>query len=165
MQLHIHNGPFVAPTSRQTVERDAEKDHGPRDERAIVHVGRTERQRRGPKAEEGQHDQVDAGADVDGDAESARDPPGAPRVRVRGVGVAVRDVASEAATEQEGARDQVGGVEALQDEGDDVVEGGGAADVDHAQESGEARHDHDGDQGDRGPSADLYPPKKKEKKV
>ena len=69
--------------------------------------------------------------------------------------VGVPDVASNAVPEQEGFGEHVGGVEAADAEGNDVVEGGCGADVDEADGARNARHDHDCVHGDGGVGLDL----------
>ena len=77
-------------------------------------------------------------------------------IRLAGiVGSGVTDRARAAAPEEEGFGDDVGGVEAADAEGDDVVEGGGGADVDEADEAGDEGGDEDGEEGDGGFGLDL----------
>ena len=68
----------------------------------------------------------------------------------------VPHVAADAVPEEEGFGEDVGCVEAADAEGDDVVEGGGGADVDEADGAGDAGHDHDCIQGDGGIGLDLF---------
>ena len=68
----------------------------------------------------------------------------------------VQDVASDAVPEQEGFGEHVGCVETAHAEGNDVVEGGGGANVYEADGAGDAGHDHDGVHGDGGVGLDLF---------
>lgn len=74
----------------------------------------------------------------------------------RGDGRGIRgDCAGEPPVEQQGAGEEVGGVEAVDGEGDDVVEGDGGADVDEGEEAGDDYCDEDGGEGDGGAGFDL----------
>ncbi len=66
------------------------------------------------------------------------------------------DLARAPAPEEQGLGDDVGGVEAADAEGDDVVEGGGGADVDEADEAGDEGGDEDGEEGDGGFGLHLF---------
>ena len=66
------------------------------------------------------------------------------------------DAIRAAAPEEEGFRDDVGRVEAADAEGDDVVEGGGGADVDEADGAGDEGGDEDGEEGDGVFGLDLW---------
>lgn len=68
----------------------------------------------------------------------------------------VKDGAAEAVVEEQGLGEDVRGVEAADAEGDDVVEGGGGADVDEADGAGDGGHDGDCVHGDRAIGLDLY---------
>lgn len=69
--------------------------------------------------------------------------------------VAGSDAAGDAAVEEETLGDDVGGVEGADAEGNDVVEGGGGAEVDEADEAGDAGGDDDGVDGDGAADLDL----------
>lgn len=60
------------------------------------------------------------------------------------------DGAVEAALQEQGAGEEVGCVEAVDGEADDLVEGGRGADVDEGEEDGDDDGGDDGDQRDRG---------------
>ena len=68
----------------------------------------------------------------------------------------VADGAADAVIEEEGFGEDVGGVKGADADGDDVVEGGGGADVDEANSAGDARHDHGCAEGDSGVGLDLW---------
>ena len=65
------------------------------------------------------------------------------------------DVAADAAPEEEGLGDSVGGVEGRDADGEDDVEGGGGAEVDDADEAGDDGDDVDGVEGDGCVGVDL----------
>lgn len=58
--------------------------------------------------------------------------------------------ATNAVVEEEGFGKDVGGVQRADAEGDDGIEGGGGADVDEADKTGDKGHDEDGVKWDRG---------------
>ena len=94
------------------------------------------------------------------DPNNSRKPKRSPNKLVSLAGI-VRDVARFAdgtgtsAPEQEAFGDDVGGVEAADAEGDDVVKCGGGADVDEADEAGDDGCYHDGEERDCGAGLDL----------
>ena len=61
----------------------------------------------------------------------------------------------EASPEEKAVADEVGGVEAVDRERDDVVEGDGRAEADEAEEDGGRRREGDGGEGERGSRVDL----------
>jgi hypothetical protein len=67
----------------------------------------------------------------------------------------VVEVAAEAAPEEQADGEEVGEVEAFEDEGDCAVEGGAVADVDEGEEGGEDGDDEDGYLGDGAALVDL----------
>ena len=67
----------------------------------------------------------------------------------------VTNVASNAAIQQQTASHEVRGVKPFEHQGDHVVEGGRAPDIDQAQERCEYCHDRNGHQGDCGPGINL----------
>lgn len=127
---------------------------------------RTHRRRHRPKAKEENNHPKHHGERIHRNAKNARKPKRAPNQLIGFVASivvvvcvdfrrGVADGACAAAPEKEGFSDDVGGVEGADAEGDDVVEGGGGADVDEADEAGDEGGDEDGEEGDRGVGLDL----------
>ena len=167
------------PLAPDVVINDAERNRRRRHQDAVVHVLRRHGRQRRPEAPEQDEENVDARVGVVDDAPDAGQVPGAPdelglghfargirggecgdefrdRFAVFGAVGCVRvDLAGCASPEEEGAGDEVGGVEAGGGEGDEVFEGGGGADVDEGEEGGDDGDDGDGDYWDRGAGFDL----------
>ena len=114
----------------------------------------------GPKAEEENNNPKHHRERIDQDPKDTRKPKRSPNKLVGLAGI-VRDVARFAdgtrasAPEQEAFGDDIGGVEAADAQGDDVVKGGGGADIDEADEAGDDGCYHDGEEGDCGFGLDL----------
>lgn len=161
MELHFHNRASVDLARPRDVVRHAAYDNRARDKRTVIHIGRRDRKHRRPETEEGQNDEIDASANIVENANSTRNAPWSPRVRLQTRGTTnvtirvVTNVASNAAIQEQAAGHEVRGVKPLEDQGDYVVESGRAPDIDQAQERCEYCHDRNGHQGDRGPGINL----------
>ena len=122
-------------------------------------LGRNGRSDR-PKAKEENDDPKRHRERIHQDPKDTRKPKRAPKKLVGLAGI-VGDVARFAngtrapAPEEEAFGDDVGGVEAADAEGDDVVEGGGGANVDEADEARDDGCDHDGEERDCRSGLDL----------
>jgi len=164
IRIHLHNRPLILLPCPQDIIQHRKKHDRPRHQDAKIHIHRLHRRRHGPEAEEEDDAAEGERVQVDRDAEDAGQVKGAPDELarfasgvveggfVRGAGA---NAAGEAAVEQEGFGDDVGCVEAADGEGDDVVEGGGGAEVDEADEAGDAGGDDDGVDGDGAAGLDL----------
>lgn len=155
--LHLHHRPGIKLPGPEHIIQHAETQHEPRNQHAIIHRRGRRWRGGGPETEEEEDEEVDACEGVVCDAEGAGDVPGTPGyVRRGGEGGMGIDIdiglsgglvmvvgggggmygAGDAAVEEEGADEEVGGVEGADDEGDDVVEGSGGADVYEDEEAG-----------------------------
>ena len=114
----------------------------------------------GEEAEDEDDDAITDTEGVEKDAPHTGDVKGAPDEFVgvpRGAGhlIGVPDRSSDPVPEQEGLGQDVGGVEAADADGDDVVEGGCGTDVYEADGAGNASHDYNCVQWNRRALLDL----------
>ena len=157
---HLHNRPLIHLPRPHDVIEHRKQDHRPSHQHAEIHRLGLHRRGHGPEAEEENDDPKRDREHIDQDAEDAREVKRPPHQLV-GLAAVIRDVgrfpdrARAPAPKEEALGDEVRGVEAADAEGDDVVEGGGGAEVDEADEAGDEGCDYDGEQGDRGLGLDL----------
>ena len=156
---HLHHRPLIHPPRPNHIIKHRKQHHPPRHQHAEIHTLRLHRRRNRPKAKEENNNPKRHRERIHQDAHEPRQPKRSPDELVGLAGIIVRgaeDGARAAAPEQQALGDDVGGVEAADAEGDDVVEGGRGADVDKADEAGDDGRDHDGQERDRGAGLDLY---------
>ena len=157
---HLHNRPLIHLPRPHDIIQHRKQNDGPRHQHAEIHSLGLHRRGHGPEAEKENDDPKCDRERIDQDAKDARKMKRPPHELVSRAAI-VRDVrrvpdcARAPAPKEEALGDEVGGVEAADAEGDDVVEGGGGAEVDEADEAGDEGCDDDGEQGDGGFGLDL----------
>lgn len=162
---NLDNRPMVLKSPPNVVVRNTENQNNPDDQHTVIHRRRRRRRARRPEAEEHNHNQVHASEGVDRRSEPPADSPRAPdqltglkvdgRRVVRVVAGGFADGASAPPPEKERAGGKVGGVEAGDGEGENVVEDHRGAEIDQGQEAGDNGRDRDGVEGDRCSWVDL----------
>lgn len=164
--LHLHHGALIMLPRDDHIIRRTHQHDGPQDQTTVIHIQGRDCARGGPETKEADHHQIDRREDVVGDAEPGVQPPGAPdevdaghghgpAVAVVVFGSRLANVPFEAAVEEEGDGDEVGDVEGFEGEGEQVLEGGGGADVDETEEGAGDDGGGYGAHGDAGAAVDL----------
>lgn len=160
--LDLNNGSVVLLSRPNGVVQESEDDHATRDGRSPVHGGGSYLSSGREEGEDGNDDEVDAGEDVVGDAQSALDVPRAPDElsaasvgqgrKLGGAGHA--EARGATAVEQQGGAKQVRAVKARDGERQDSVQGGVGTNVDEAEEDGDDGGDENGVEGNAGAAVD-----------
>ena len=157
---HLHNRALIHLPRPHHIVKHRKQNHTPCHQHAKIHTLRRNGRSNRPKAEEENDNPKHHREHIHQDPEDTWKPKRSPKKLVSLAGI-VRDVARFAdgtrasAPEEEAFGDDVGGVEAADAEGDDVVEGGGRADVDKADEAGDDGCYHDGEKRNCGFGLDL----------
>ena len=110
----------------------AEKDHTSRDHNTVIHCHWCHGRRTREETEDDKNDHIANSKDVVHDAPRPWDVPRSPSQVLQTIdSVAIAhlawrvDIAPEASPKKQAARDEVGSVECCEDQGDDILEGGG----------------------------------------
>ena len=147
LHFTLHHRADIYRASIQCVIDHAEHQNRARHQNTVVHGRSGHWSRRGPEAEEQDHGRVDASYCVDRDAQNARGSERAPREldmarSVHAFGARF-DEAGAAPPEKKRAGEEVSRVEAVDGEGDDIVESDRGAYVDEPEEAGDRRGQDD----------------------
>ena len=146
IRRNLHHRTRIHLPRIKIIIRHRKNHHRPRHQTAEIHVRRVRIDHLRKEAEN-KHD--DAVADAEAIQKNAPDSGHVEGTPDEFVGVpgcvghlgGVPDGAAEAVPEEEGFGEDVGGVEGADADGEDVVEGGGGADVYEADGAGDAGHD------------------------
>ena len=169
MRINLNNGASVTLPRERNIIHDRKHAHASRNHNGPVHhLGRGV-DLRGPEAEEDDEQQVADSHSIISNAQRSLEPPRAPcqtavvrlAVVVGGLvedgelGVWAVEVAAHAAPEEEADCEEVGYVEAFEDEGDGAVKRGAVADVDEGEKGSADGDDQDRDHRDGRAFVDL----------
>ncbi len=150
---HLHHRPLIHLPRPHHIIKHRKKHHAPRHQDTKIHMRGRHRRRDRPKAKKENNNPKHHRKRIHPHPHQPRKPKRAPNQLIR-LAAIIRDVRRLAnltrapAPEEQGFGNDVGSVEAADAEGNDVVEGGGGADVDEADEAGDEGGDEDGEEGD-----------------
>ena len=138
---NFHYRSFILSSAAGIVIRHTEDDDRTQYQRAIIHALPIDRLVRWPKCEKPRQQQVCTREYIDRYPKGTRKMPGSPSQSCAtgvcegggGVGMSMVDAAGATSIEEEEQGDEVGGVEAGDTNGEDVVEGDGGAEVDEGK--------------------------------
>ena len=144
--LH-HRSRINFPRIQIVIDNSPQHDR-PRHQTAKIHMRRIRIHRLREKAKDEDNDPIPHRKSIQQDPPNPRDVEGSPDEFVGvpgGAGhlVGMPNGAADTVPEEESFGEGVGGVEGADAEGDDVIEGGGGADVDETDDAGNGGHDED----------------------
>jgi hypothetical protein len=153
---NLHNRPRISLPPPNPIICTRKRNRARPHHTTKIHNLRARIHHNGPKTKEQNHNHKNTSKSINHSTKRFANLKGAPGKRVRvgyisktlgGSGVGF-DSAGKATVEEERVADEVGGIEAINREGDDVVESYGGAEDDESQETSDEGGESDGDEWD-----------------